>query len=268
MIDIVHLTRDFHNQHGIFDIHLHVDQGEVFGFLGPNGAGKTTTIRHLLGFLKPQKGGCYIHGKSCWENAAQIQRDLGYIAGEIAIFQDMRADQYFRFIEQYRKQSIPALKEELIRQFDLDVRVPIGKMSKGMKQKVAIIAAAMHDPSIYIFDEPTSGLDPVMQKVFTTFILQEKKKGKTILLSSHIFTEVEKTCDHVAMIKDGRLIALDTMQNIRNQHMHTYRVSLKTMYEAQQFAHEFGGQQDGLDVLLTHSKSLEEIFELYYGEKK
>lgn len=271
VIEISHLTRNYGNQKGIFDLSLNIESGEVFGFLGPNGAGKTTTIRHLMGFIKPQQGNCRIDGLDCWQQAALLQQEIGYIPGEIAFFNDMSGDEYLKFIAKYRKLEKSNRKQELIERFALDPKGKIKKMSKGMKQKLGIIAAFMHDPKILILDEPTSGLDPVMQNTFVELINEEKAKGKTIIMSSHIFEEVEKTCDRIGIIKDGCLVALDTSENIRMRHVKSFVVTLEDQKQAQEFAQNFQGSvmaDDPCKVKVTHKQSLEDIFLNYYGGKK
>lgn len=210
LIQIDHLLRDYGGGKGVFDVSFHVNQGESFGFLGPNGAGKTTTIRHLMGFLKPQSGSCMIDGINCWRESDKIQVRLCYIPGEISFFDDMTGTEFLRFTASYRRVGANSRQKELLDRFELDSKGKIKKMSKGMKQKLGIVTAFMHDPDILILDEPTSGLDPLMQSRFIDLVAEEKKRGKTILLSSHIFEEVERTCDRVGIIRQGKLVAMDS----------------------------------------------------------
>jgi len=213
IIHVRNLTKDYGDNKGIFDISLDVRQGEVFGFLGPNGAGKTTMVRHLLGFIQSDNGTCDILGLDCWAKPAEIQKRIGYIAGEIALPDGMNGR---KLIEQIAAMRECPLKRanELCEYFDIDPNSKIKRMSKGMKQKIALVIAFMHDPEIILLDEPTSGLDPLMQEKFCDLILEEKKRGKTILLSSHIFNEVEKTCDRVMIIKQGQIITEVDMTDI------------------------------------------------------
>ena len=265
MIEIEKLTHDYGGGKGIFDISFQVNKGEVFGFLGPNGAGKTTTIRHLMGFIKPQSGNCIIDGMDCWNDSDKIQSGLGYIPGEISFFDDMTGAEFLRFIAAYRKIGEDTRGKELVERFELDPKGKIKKMSKGMKQKIGIVAAFMHDPDILILDEPTSGLDPLMQSRFIDLIGEEKKRGKTILLSSHMFEEVERTCDRVGIIRDGKLVAVDSVEALRERHVRPYTVTLESIELAKAFAADFGGMHDGLTVTVTSKQSLEEIFMHYYG---
>lgn len=152
VINIEHLTRDYGGGKGIFDVSFQVNKGEVFGFLGPNGAGKTTTIRHLMGFIKSKSGHCEISDLDCWKQREIIQKKLGYIPGEISFFEDMSGLEYLQFINNYRGNCSNSRQNELIERFELDPKGKIKKMSKGMKQKVGIVAAFMHDPEIQILD--------------------------------------------------------------------------------------------------------------------
>ena len=265
IIQIEHLTKNFGKHRGIEDVSFSVEKGEIFGFLGPNGAGKTTTIRHLMGFIKSQSGECRINGMDCWRESEKIQRTLGYIPGEINFFDDMTGEEFLRFVTKYRGMTDLARQKELLERFDLDTKGKIKKMSKGMKQKIGIITAFMHDPDILILDEPTSGLDPLMQNRFIELLAEEKKKGKTILLSSHMFEEVERTCDRIGIIREGKMVAVDSVENLRERHMHRYTVTLTNEEEALAFAKDFDGKASGNTVTLASRQSLENIFMNYYG---
>lgn len=292
MCEITSLSRDYGKGRGVFDLSFKIEVGEVFGFLGPNGAGKTTTIRHLMGFLKPQVGLCKISGLDCWKEREVVQRDLGYIPGEMAFFDDMTGLEFLSFIQKYRRMKDSGRKQEMLELFELDPKGKIKKMSKGMKQKVGIVAAFMHDPQVLILDEPTSGLDPLMQNKFIELILAEKKRGKTILLSSHMFEEVERTCDRVAIIKDGRLVATDSVDALKSAQIKTYVVTLRDESAAQAFAREdlciASHAQNHVTVTVQNdiaklievmnrypvtniaapNQSLEEIFLHYYGDDR
>lgn len=267
-IHIESLVRDYKGGKGVFEISFHVKQGEAFGFLGPNGAGKTTTIRHLMGFLKPESGKCTIDGLDCWKERDRVQAKLGYIPGEISFFDDMTGTEFLKFMAEYRKINPQSRREEMLERFELDPKGRIKKMSKGMKQKLGIVAAFMHDPEILILDEPTSGLDPLMQSRFVDLIAEEKKRGKTILMSSHMFEEVERTCDRIGIIRKGRMIAVDSADTLRERHTRSYTVTLEKEADAKAFAADFGGVCNGVKVTVTTKQSLEEIFMNYYrGEK-
>ena len=168
-------------------------------------------------------------------------------------------------MEEYRKIGSHSRKDELLEYFDLDPKGKIKKMSKGMKQKLGLITAMMHDPDILIFDEPTSGLDPLMQSRFVALVGAEKKRGKTILLSSHMFEEVERTCDRIGIIRSGKLVAVDSVEALRERHVRSYTVTLDTEEMAVSFAKDFSGVSVGRQVTVTTKQSLEEIFMTYYG---
>ncbi len=264
-IGVEHLTRDYGSGKGVFDVSFGIEEGTAFGFLGPNGAGKTTTIRHLMGFLRPQAGKCTIDGLDCWKESFRIQEHVGYIPGEINFFDDMTGVEFLHFIEKYRKVGRSSRKDELLELFELDPRGKMKKMSKGMKQKLGIVAALMHDPQILILDEPTSGLDPLMQGRFVDLIAAEKGRGKTILLSSHMFEEVERTCDRIGIIRKGRLVEEGPVDALRQRHVHPYTVTLETEEAARAFASDFDGTAEGRFVTVAKKQSLEEIFMEYYG---
>ncbi len=206
-IEVSHLTKDYGSGRGVFDVSLEVERGECFGFLGPNGAGKTTTIRHLMGFSRPQAGTVAIHGQDCWTRSAELQRTVGYLPGEIALPAGMTGTAFLRMMERMRGVRNDEHLRMLLDTFRLDPDIPTREMSLGVKRKMAVVTAFMHDPDILILDEPTSGLDPVMQQVFIDYVLWEKGRGKTVFLSSHLFNEVDATCDRIAIIKDGRIVS-------------------------------------------------------------
>ncbi len=268
VIKIENLVRDYGGGKGVYDVSFQVNQGEAFGFLGPNGAGKTTTIRHLMGFLKPESGKCTICGLDCWKERDKVQAVLGYLPGEISFFDDMSGGEYLKFIGEYRKNGAKTRKEELLERFELDPGSRIKKMSKGMKQKLGIVAAFMHDPDILILDEPTSGLDPLMQSRFVELVAEEKKRGKTVLMSSHMFEEVERTCDRIGIIRKGRMVAIDSAGALHERHTRSYTVTLENEAAARAFAADFGGICNGVHVTVAARQSLEEIFMNYYGGEK
>ena len=265
IIEVEHLTRDYGGGRGVFDVSFQVAAGEVFGFLGPNGAGKTTTIRHLMGFLKAKEGGCRINGLDCFRDREKVQQMLGYLPGEISFFDDMTGIEFLDFVSGYRKDKGDSRRKELMDMFDLNPHGKIKKMSKGMKQKVGIVAAFMHDPQILILDEPTSGLDPLMQNRFIELVEAEREKGKTILMSSHMFEEVERTCHRIGIIRAGKLVAMDQVEALREQYMTPYTVTLESEEMAKAFAKDFQGVCQGRSVTVSAKRSLEEVFMQYYG---
>ena len=238
VIEIRQLTKDYGNNRGIFDVSLSVKKGEVFGFLGPNGAGKSTTIRHLMGFIQADQGSCQINGLDCLRDHARIQQTLGYLPGEIAFMDDMTGLEFIKFMAKMKGMTDLTRAYELIERFEFNPEGKIKKMSKGMKQKIGIICAFMHDPELLILDEPSSGLDPLMQNRFIELVLEEKQRGKTIFMSSHIFEEIERTCDRTAMIKDGRLISIEELQTLKASKHKTYQITFATQELVEQFMDE------------------------------
>lgn len=251
MMEMKHVTKDYGNQRGIFDVSFAVKEGEVLGFLGPNGAGKTTTIRHLLGFSTPDKGVCTISGKDCFKEAETIHRSLGYLPGEIAFMDDMTGKQFLRFMADMKGMRDTGRMQELIEMFSLDSRGKIKKMSKGMKQKIGIVCAFMDSPDLYILDEPTSGLDPLMQNQFIDLIREEKKRGATILMSSHMFEEVERTCDRTAIIKEGKIVAVEDMKTLKKNKQKIFHVTLASEAEALSLAGEIKGVREVKETHVT-----------------
>lgn len=231
MIEVNKCSMLYSSKKGITDVSFQVKAGEVFGYLGPNGAGKTTTIRCLLGFMKAQEGKIIINGLDSWSDAAKIQEMVGYIPGEMSLFDEMTGTEFLHFLLQMRNVKDKTRLNELLKIFDLDPRGKIRKMSKGMKQKVGLIAAFMHDPQIYILDEPSSGLDPLMQQVFVNLIKEERKHGKTILMSSHSFEEVDKTCDRIAMIRDGKIVLVEDIEVVKQHRRKIFSVSVENALE-------------------------------------
>lgn len=292
MIEIKNMSKIYPNKKGVFEIDFTVHKGEVFGFLGPNGAGKTTTIRQLLGFTNATEGNCYVNGLETRENNAQLQKSLGYLPGETAFFDHMSGNEFLDFLSEMRGGISDTRKHELLVFFELDPNGKIRKMSKGMKQKLALVAAFMHDPDVYILDEPTSGLDPLMQKKFIDLVLEEKKKGKTILMSSHMFEEIERTCDRAAIIKDGRIVALDHILSLKQHLRKSYVITLKNKMDVEKI--EEAGfeirriEENKVEVFISRNvnsllqllatmdvvsldasnQSLEQIFIKYYGKEQ
>lgn len=234
-IEVKNLTKDYGNNKGIFNLSFTIDKGEMFGFIGTNGAGKTTTIRHLLGFSKPDSGTCSIDGLDSWKFSSEIMKHIGYVPGEIA-FPDLKSGTEV-IKSQAELLNLKSLDyaNELIKKLQLDVRGNPRTMSKGMKQKLAIVLALMHNPEIIILDEPTTGLDPLMRDTFMKIIKEQHKKGKTIIISSHMFEELEPFCDKVAFIMNGRILDIADMHEIRNSKWKYYKIEFLKEQEYEKF---------------------------------
>jgi ABC-2 type transport system ATP-binding protein len=235
MIQIENITKSYGPGKGVFNLTFSVPAGEIFGYLGPNGAGKTTTIRHLLGFLNSDTGVCSIKGLDCRLQAAEIQRFTGYLPGESAFLNGMTGMEFLKLLAEMRGMQSNGKRDQMIDLLELDARGKIRKMSKGMKQKLGIVSAFMHDPQVLILDEPTSGLDPLMQNRFVELIHQEKAAGKTILMSSHSFEEVERTCDRIGIIRAGELVAIDSIAALRAAQRKVYSITFADSSEAERF---------------------------------
>lgn len=235
IIKVKNVTKDYGYGRGIFDVSFEIKEGEVFGFLGPNGAGKTTTIRHLMGFTKAQEGELYINGKNSWKSAAIVKHDVGYLPGELAFPKGMTGDQFIRFMAEERQLTDMTRTEKLKEIFELDSSEKIKEMSLGTKRKLAVVTAFMHNPKVLILDEPTSGLDPVMQERFIQFILNEKAEGKTILLSSHIFSEVDATCDRIAIIKEGVVVSTIEATQLKQNTNKAFKIEFSSFKDYEKF---------------------------------
>lgn len=235
VLEVANVTKDYGHGRGIFEVSFAVEKGEVFGFLGPNGAGKTTTIRHIMGFSKPQKGQTFVNGRDSWQKYYENQKEIGYLPGEIALPESLTGTQFIKMMAKLRGLKNLEHTEYLSEKFQLDATGGIKQMSLGMKRKLAVVTAFMHDPQVLVLDEPTSGLDPMMQEVFINFVKEEKQRGKTILLSSHIFSEIDATCDRIAIIKDGRIVSNFVADDLRHQETKTFKLEFKTAADYQAF---------------------------------
>ncbi|WHY13521.1 ABC transporter ATP-binding protein [Peribacillus frigoritolerans] len=216
------LTKKFGKFTALNGVNIEVNKGEVFGFIGPNGAGKSTTIRVLLGILKATDGEAKIFGKDAWKDAVEIHKRIAYVPGDVNLWPNLTGGEVIDLFVELRGKNNKSRREELIKKFDLDPSKKCGTYSKGNRQKVALIAAFSSDADLYILDEPTSGLDPLMERVFQECVMDAKNEGKSILLSSHILSEVERLCDKVGIIRQGQIIETGTLDELR----HLTRTSL------------------------------------------
>ena len=216
VIELDHVTKDYGNNRGIFDISLKIPKGTVFGYCGTNGSGKTTTLRHIMGFLKPDSGTVRVNGVDPWTNV-DIKKDIGYLPGEIAFPPVENGSMFLKSQAELINLTDMSKAERIINALQLDPTANLKRMSKGMKQKTAIVAAFMASPSIILLDEPTTGLDPLMREAFIELLEEEKARGATVLMSNHMFDELEETCDYVAFIKDGHIIDIVDMEEIHHR---------------------------------------------------
>jgi ABC-2 type transport system ATP-binding protein len=270
IINISNITKDYGEGRGNFNVSLSVEKGEVFGFVGTNGSGKTTLIRQMMGFLHPDSGHIEINGLDSWKDSAQIKKLIGYIPGEIAFPDAPTGTEFLR-----RQAELLGLKDTsyadyITKKLQLDPTANLKRMSKGMKQKTAIVAAFMCDAEILIMDEPTTGLDPLMRAEFVDIINDEKSKGKTMFMSSHMFEEVEDTCDKVALIKDGKIIAVKSTLEIKHNQDKVYKVEFTAAEDYRRFlteAFECSEKKEAQNQLLinVHDKDIGRFLSVLKG---
>lgn len=238
VIEIKNLEKDYGQGRGIFGVSFVVYKSECFGFLGPNGAGKSTTIRHLMGFSKPDHGETLINGENTLKNRDEVMRSVSYLPGEIAL-PDALTGKEFIDIQCTLKNVVDyTFRDYLIDLFKLDTSLLCKEMSLGMKRKLAVVCCFMSDPDIIVMDEPSSGLDPEMQEVFIQLVEKEKKRGKTILMSSHIFKEIDASCDRIAVIKDGKIVSLFKSSELKHKTLKTYVVTFINLNDLNEFLHD------------------------------
>ncbi|GAX07385.1 ABC transporter ATP-binding protein [Secundilactobacillus silagincola] len=215
VVSINHLQKFFGKFQALKDVTFDVNPGEVFGFIGPNGAGKSTTIRVLLGILKASGGQATIFNEDVWQQAVAIHNRIAYVPGDVYLWPNLTGGEMIDFLLKLNHQKRTAKTDELIQEFELDTKKKSRSYSKGNRQKVALIAALSTDADLYIFDEPTSGLDPLMEEVFQKHVLALKHQGKSVLLSSHILSEVERMCDRIGIIRAGEIVETGTLDQMR-----------------------------------------------------
>jgi len=217
LIQLDHLTRSYGRRRGIERVSLSVPEGALFGFLGPNGAGKTTTIRVMLGFLRPTSGTARIFGLDCWGNSKAIKRDTGYLPGDLRLPPWMNGTDALSIFGAVRERDLSGPGREFAESFDLDLRVKVRDMSRGMRQKLGLILALAHAPRLLVLDEPTSSLDPLMQQALHDLLRQLAAAGRTIFFSSHSLGEVEQLCDRIAIVRDGEIVADESLAALRDR---------------------------------------------------
>jgi ABC-2 type transport system ATP-binding protein len=210
------LTKSYGEHRGIIDVDLEVHAGEVFGFLGPNGAGKTTTIRTLLDLIRPTSGRAFVFDVETTVDPVSIHRRIGYIPGEFALYDRLTGAQTIQYFANLRGGVDRVYRDSLVERLDIDPSRKFKELSKGNKQKIGLVIALQHKPELLILDEPTSGLDPLVQQTFYELVREAQAEGRTVFLSSHILSEVERTCDRVAIIRDGVLVKVDSVEGLRD----------------------------------------------------
>ncbi|HEX9815814.1 MAG TPA: ABC transporter ATP-binding protein [Candidatus Thermoplasmatota archaeon] len=290
VINIANLTKTYRKRRGVENVNLQVRKGEVFGFLGPNGAGKTTTIRVLLDLIRASSGNASIFGLDVRKSRDEIHERIGYLPGEVGLYERLTVRDQLEDFAAMRGGMPPNRIEQYAARFDLDLTKPLRALSKGNKQKVGLVQALMHEPELLILDEPTSGLDPLMQQRFNATVREARARGRTVFLSSHVLPEVEHLCDRVAIIRDGRILAVSTVPEIKGRARRTVAVRLRMPAPPTVLAsapgilepHVEGTvvrfaqvgpigaalavlQPYGVLDVATHEPSLEDVFLAYYG---
>jgi ABC-2 type transport system ATP-binding protein len=235
IIELRNVTKDYGNGRGIFDINLSITKGEMLGFVGANGAGKTTTIRNIMGFLKPNKGKITVYGMDSWNDSDKTKKYIGYVPGEIA-FPDLgTGTEFIKSQAEFLNINDLSYANDLIKKLQLDITANLKRMSKGMKQKTALVVALMANPDILILDEPTTGLDPLMRVAFMDILMNEAHNGKTIIISSHLYEELENSCDKVVLINKGELVEIADMNLIRNRPKKEFKIEFNNAKDYSDF---------------------------------
>lgn len=235
VIEINNLTKSYGKSRGITDISFHVEQGEIFGFIGPNGAGKSTTIRTLLSLISPTSGSATIFGKDCIQFGPEIKKEIGYLPSEVFYYDNMKVKDLLNYSASFYKKDCSKRIKELAAIMDLDLNKKIEDLSLGNKKKVGIVQGLLHEPKLIILDEPTSGLDPLMQQKFFELLEEENKKGATILFSSHILSEVQRLCNRVAIIKEGKIVTVEKISTLKENNYKKFKVETKAVPDQEYF---------------------------------
>jgi ABC-2 type transport system ATP-binding protein len=290
VIELDRLTKRYGAARGIEEVSMAVGEGEVFGFLGPNGAGKTTTIRTLLDLLHPTSGSARVFGLDSRRDALAIHARLGNLPGDFTYDKRRTGRELLRFLAELRRLPGLGRAQALAERFEADLDRPLGELSRGNRQKIGLVQAAFHEPELLVLDEPTSGLDPLMQEAFLAFVAEERAHGRTVFLSSHELDEVERVCDRVGIIRDGRLVAVEDVAGITARSYRHVTLEFADPVDPAEFARLPGvtdlepngrriafkatGELDGVikaaarhtvaDIELVHP-TLEEVFLTYYG---
>lgn len=227
IIETVGLTKSYGKARGIIDVTIKVEEGEIFGFIGPNGAGKSTTIRTLLNFIFPTSGSAKVFGLDVVQDIVYIKQQVGYLPSEVGYYDDMTVQDLIKYAAGFYAEDHKAHARELADIFELDLHRHVHALSLGNRKKVGIVLALFHRPKLLIFDEPTSGLDPLMQRRFFEVLEQVNAQGTTIFFSSHVLSEVQRLCHRVAIIKEGRILQTENMDDLRHNHFRNVRVDFK-----------------------------------------
>lgn len=271
-IRIANLTKTYGKNRGVTNLSLEVEEGDIFGFLGPNGAGKSTTIRSILGLIQFGEGKVEIFGKDVKENQTEVLKEIGYMPSEAMFYPSMKVEEVIRFAADMRGKDCKKEAEMLCERLAVDTKKKMEELSLGNRKKVSIVCAMQHRPRLFIFDEPTSGLDPLMQAEFFKLILEYNRQGTTCFLSSHVLSEIKKYCRNAAIIREGKLIRTDTVENLTKTNAKRIRmvkdgVEENFVYKGNLNELFAGLAGHNIEDIVIEEPELEEIFMHYYEEK-
>lgn len=286
ILEMKHLTKYYGKVLGIEDLTLSLKEGETFGFIGPNGAGKSTTIRSIMGLINKTSGTIFMNGKELKKDDLELKKMIGYLPSEIHLYEDFTVKEMLDYHESFYSEDFHSRRQELVRRFELDEKKKIETLSLGNLKKLGIVLAFLHKPKLLILDEPTSGLDPIMQQNFYDLLKEEKKSGTTIFYSTHVLSEVSKICDRVGFIKNGKLLKIETMEDLKMKELSFVTIESKKIdeiieklqiegYRINQNTIRFQNKWScnelikklssfPLDKLLIEEATLEDIFLHYY----
>ena len=253
-IEIKNLTKTYGTARGITNVSFNVEEGEIFGFIGPNGAGKSTTIRTLLSLIYPTSGSAKIFGKDCVEFGPEIKKEIGYLPSEVFYYDNMKVIDLLKYSASFYKKDCSKRIKELAEIMDLDLTKKIDDLSYGNKKKVGIVQSLLHEPKLIMLDEPTSGLDPLMQQKFFDLLKEENKKGATILFSSHVLSEVQKMCERVAIIKEGKIVKIEKISDLKENNFKNFEVETITKLDKDYF------NINGVTNLLVNDNAISFLF--------
>ena len=228
IIEISNVTKNYGRVKALSNLNLSVGEGEIFGFLGPNGAGKTTALRILVDYIRSSSGTCKIFGMDTVKDSTTIKKNIGYLPGNIQMYKSMKAIDLLKYFANLRGLTNLDYARDLAKRFDSDIDIKIGNMSKGNQQKIGLIQAMMHKPALLILDEPTSGLDPLIQEQFFNMMEEIRDSGKTIFMSSHILSEVERICDRVSILKSGTIVATENIESLKIKSAQEFEIHFDT----------------------------------------
>jgi ABC-2 type transport system ATP-binding protein len=234
-IEVKNLTKYYGKARGIIDVSFSVPQGSIYGFIGPNGAGKSTTIRTLLSLIHATSGSAEILGMDCLKEGHKIRHSVGYVPAEVNFYDDMKVGDFLKYSAKFYDKEAKDRIKTLCERLDVDTTRQISDLSSGNKKKLAIVQALLHKPPLLILDEPTSGLDPLIQNKLYDVLREENKRGTTIFFSSHVLSEIQKMCDQVAIVKEGRILKIDSVENLRGSLYKTIRINFSDIKEMLDF---------------------------------